>query len=134
MENLHIPATKSSPEIHFNSDTHLLELTGESYPENIAEFYRPVFSWMTTYLNMLDSAQASTFTIELLYCNSSSSKVLLDLLYLLDDASRQGKMITINWMYNPEVESALEVGKEFREDIESLTFNLVPQTIYNDNF
>ncbi len=124
MENLHIEATKSSPEIHLDREQHLLELRGESYPENTAEFYGPVFAWVEEYLEHAED-QDITVKMEIIYFNSSSSKVLMDFFDLLDDAVSEGKKIIVNWIYDEENESALEAGEEFQEDLESLTFNLV---------
>ncbi len=124
MENLEITATKSSPEINFNASTCTLAMTGESYPENTSLFYEPVYQWLDDCLASLDTQQL-VFNIELIYFNSSSSKVLMDLFDTLEDASDEGKNIVVNWIYDEENDSALEYGEEFSEDMEALTFNLV---------
>ena len=124
MENLIIEATKYTPEISFNAETNILEIKGETYPENTAEFYSPVFDWLEQYLNQLQD-QAVTVNMEIIYFNSSSSKVLMDLFDRLEDAVGEGKKIEINWIYDKEDESALEYGEEFQEDLEVLTLNLV---------
>jgi hypothetical protein len=63
--------------------------------------------------------------IEILYFNSSTSKVLMNLFDLLDVASTQGKRVIVNWIYDVENESALEYGEEFKEDIKFIAFNLI---------
>ena len=63
--------------------------------------------------------------IELIYFNSSSSKVLMDLFDTLEEASEDGKDIVLNWIYDEDNEASLEYGEEFAEDMESLSFNLV---------
>ena len=50
MDNLIIEATKYTPKILFDAKNHLLEITGETYPENTAEFYAPVFKWLEGYI------------------------------------------------------------------------------------
>ena len=45
MEILEIKETKSSPKVILNPTTHIHEISGESYPENSAEFYAPIFDW-----------------------------------------------------------------------------------------
>ncbi len=124
MENMEIAATKSTPAIHFDVQTHVLSMAGESYPENTSQFYAPVYRWLEECLDSLEEQQL-VFNIELIYFNSSSSKVLMDLFDLLEDASEEGKNITVNWVYDEENDSALEYGEEFAEDMEELTFNLV---------
>ena len=124
MENLHIPATKSSPEINFDAQTNILAITGESYPENTTQFYESVFKWLDNYIETLQD-QEVIFNIELIYFNSSSSKVLMDLFDILEEASEEDKNIIVNWIYDEENDASLEYGEEFAEDMESLSFNLV---------
>ncbi len=124
MDNLLIEATKYTPEISFNAETNILEIKGETYPENTAEFYSPVFDWLEAYLNQLQD-HAVTVNMEIIYFNSSSSKVLMDLFDRFEDSVRDGKDIIINWIYDKEDESAFEYGEEFQEDLEVLKLNLV---------
>ena len=124
MEDLKIEATKHTPEISFYASKNLLEIKGESYPENTSEFYAPVFSWLEEYFKQLGD-DSVTVNIEIIYFNSSSSKVLMNFFDLLEDESEKGKRIIVNWRYDKENESALEYGEEFQEDVESLVFNLV---------
>ena len=127
MENLLIEATKYTPLISFDHDTNILEIKGETYPENTAEFYSPVFDWLNLYLNQLQEQQV-TVNMEIIYFNSSSSKVLMDLFDHFEEAVIEGKKIVINWFYDKEDESTLEYGEEFQEDLEVLKLNLVEKT------
>jgi hypothetical protein len=124
MENLQIEATKSSPKIDFNAQTNILSIEGESYPENTSQFYQKVFEWLDEYLENLQDEEV-IINMELIYFNSSSSKVLMDIFDILEEASEDDKNITVNWIYDEDNDAALEYGEEFAEDIESLTFNLV---------
>ena len=63
--------------------------------------------------------------LEIIYLNSSSSKILLNLFDMLDDAARRGQEIVINWRYHEESETALECGEEFAEELTTAKFNLV---------
>jgi SiaC family regulatory phosphoprotein len=127
MDNLLIEATKYTPHISFNAETNILDLKGETYPENTAEFYAPVFSWLEEYLQQLGD-QAVRVNMEIIYFNSSSSKVLMDLFDRFEEAVNEGKQISINWIYDKEDDSALEYGEEFQEDLEVLQLNLVEKT------
>ena len=124
MQNLNLSATKSSPEILFDAETNTLSIIGESYPENTAQFYEPVFAWLEEYIDSLEDQQV-TFNMELIYFNSSSSKALMDIFDILEEACDDDKNIVLNWIYDEDNDAALEYGEEFAEDIESLTFNLV---------
>ena len=127
MESWQIEPTKQTPAIYFNENSQLLELKGEMYPENIAEFSEPIFSWLEQYLEQLNE-QTLTINIELNYFNSSSSKMLLDLFDQLEEAvANDNKNIIVNWIYDSDNEYAYEYGEEFQEDLEHLPFHLVPK-------
>jgi len=124
MENLIIEPTKCTPAINFNKKNNILEIKGESYPENTSQFYEPVFEWIEQYFHSIN-IEPVIINIEILYFNSSSSKVLMDLFDLCEEASNEGKSIEVNWRYHEENDMALEYGEEFKEDLEVLNFNLV---------
>lgn len=123
MENLVIEETVTSPRIDLNGQTHIHSFKGESYSDNMYLFYDPVIAWLESYLQALDCK--ATFNFELHYFNSSSSKVLMDIFYMLDDAAQNGKTIVVNWMYDKDNEALEEYGEEFAEDVEDVEFNLV---------
>ena len=50
MENLNIEATERSPKIAFDYENHVLEISGEAYPENNDDFYRPIFNSLQEYI------------------------------------------------------------------------------------
>lgn len=122
MNHLIIEKTEATPGICFDPASGLLELRGESYPENTAEFYAPVFEWLRKYL---PASLDTTVNMEIIYFNSSSSKALMNFFDLLDDSAATGKKIAVNWFYDAGNESALEYGEEFKEDLNRLEFNLV---------
>jgi hypothetical protein len=128
MQNLTILATKSSPYIYFDARNRVLEIKGESYPENAARFYAPVFAWLEEYLASIDDDLPVELNMEIVYFNSSSSKVYMNLFELLQNAVVSGRNIVVNWRYQEENETALECGEEFKEDLHTLTFNLVKTT------
>jgi len=124
-EHWSIKATKQTPAINFDFENHILEIVGESYPENITAFSVPLFSQLEQYLAKLQ-AQTFTVNIELIYFNSSSSKMLLDFFDLLETeaAERNGKII-VNWIYDVDNDSVKEYGEEFQEDLRAIVFNVV---------
>ncbi len=125
MDKLIVEATRSSPAIAFDAETRRLRICGESYPENAAAFYAPVFAWLKTFIAGLEPAATVEIDLEILYLNSSSTKIMLNLLDVLEQAAQDGIQIIINWRYDPENESMLECGQDFSEELEALTFNLV---------
>jgi hypothetical protein len=125
MENLYIAETPSSPEIDFNYSSHLLSMRGESYPENAAKFYGPVLHSLNGYLDSL-SGQRVEFQIALTYFNSSSTKVLYNIMRALDEAAARDNLITVNWYYDEEDDTIHEIGQELHEDYPAVTFNAEP--------
>ncbi len=124
METLKIEPTKYTPEIFFEPEKHFLFIKGESYPENTVEFYAPMFEYVKKYLDGPD-ALPLTVNVDLIYFNSSSSKTLINLFDLLDNAAKQGRKVAINWIYEADDADNLEFGEEFAEDLEYVEFNLV---------
>ncbi len=124
MDSLKIASTKYTPEVSLNLDTHVLEIKGECYPENTTVFFQPIFDWLKNYLTTLEN-QHVTFNIELVYFNSSSSKALINLFDVLEGASKKGKQVMVNWIYETDDEDMKEFGEEFEEDLEVLSFNLI---------
>ena len=122
MENLHIEATKYTPEIKMDFATGTIGMTGKSYPENTFEFYEPIMNWLKEYFEA--PKEKTTVNLEIIYFNSSSSKLFFDFFDLIEE-NKDGNNIEINWIYDEENESAMEAGEDFQEDFESLTFNLV---------
>ncbi len=47
----------------------------------------------------------------------------------LEEDARNGGRIIINWIYDEEDDDKFEMGDEFRDDLESVTFNLTPKKI-----
>ncbi|MCP5158444.1 MAG: DUF1987 domain-containing protein [Gammaproteobacteria bacterium] len=125
MDKLIIEATRSSPAIAFDAETSWLQIRGESYPENAAAFYAPVFAWLKEFLAEHDPAATVQVDLEILYLNSSSTKVMLNLFDLLDQVAQDGAPVVVNWRYDPDNETILECGQDLSEELEALTFNLV---------
>lgn len=126
MEPLIIEKTRSSLAIHFDPRSGTLRMQGESYPENAGKFFEPVLGWLEAYLRELGPDKRTTMEMDIVYFNSSSSKALMDLFLLLEDAAAAGNHVTVIWRYHPENEIALECGEEFAEDCASVHFQLAP--------
>jgi hypothetical protein len=122
MENLKLEATKYTPEILLESSG-VISMVGKSYPENTFEFYSSVMEWLETYFDN-NAAEKTVVNMEIIYFNSSSSKLFFDMFDLLDEA-RGSHDIEINWIYDAENESAQEAGEDFKADFEELTINLL---------
>lgn len=121
MENLYIAPTPSSPQVDFRFDTRTLSLRGESYPENAAAFYGEVIAKLKDYLAQQSGAQIDVH-IALAYFNSSSTKMLFNLIAALNDAVQAGNKVALNWYHDEEDDTILEFGQELSEDFPAIDF------------
>lgn len=132
MENLIIEGTKYTPIINLDAQAGVISMVGKSYPENTFEFYQPVMDWVAEYFSANANANANAnaktvINMEIIYFNSSSSKLFFDFFDVLDEV-KENYELEINWIYDKENESALEAGEDFVDDFENLTINLVEKT------
>lgn len=123
LESLFIEQTKYTPKISLDLEKQHFCFIGKSYPENTFVFYSETMAWIDQYFQQSLTGK-TVIDFEIIYFNSSSSKLFFDLLDLLEEASQKHEL-EINWIYDEENETALEAGEDFKEDFESLNFNLV---------
>lgn len=121
MENITIQETTYTPAIKLEESGEI-SIKGKSYPENAFEFYEPIINWIEEYLDTTTNKTIANF--EIIYFNSSTSKVLFEILDLFEEKCKD-KEIEVNWIYDKEDESSKDAGEELSEDFEELKINLV---------
>lgn len=124
MDNLIIEKTVSTPSIDFDYNMKKLRISGESFPENAAKFYEPVMKWIKEYLNKTEKEETKV-EFEIIYFNSSTSKIFMTIFSLLDEEVERNKNITVDWIASEDNDVAIECGEEFKEDLECISFNIV---------
>jgi hypothetical protein len=115
MKPLSIAATKSTPSVQYEEDEHTLRLEGESYPEDAARFYQPLFQWLRGCLAPADARLSVDLRVS--YLNTSSSKCMLTILDILEEAYQAGRQVSVRWRYSRENEMALECGTELSDGL-----------------
>jgi hypothetical protein len=121
MQNIMIEETKYTPAISLDvSGT--ISMKGKSYPENTFEFYTPIMKWVEEYLE--EDGKKLVVNMEIVYFNSSSSKLFFDFFDLLEE-NKDKHTIEVNWIYDEANESAKEAGEDFIDDFEALSIQLV---------
>jgi hypothetical protein len=123
MDNIKIEATERTPEIDFKFDTRKFAIKNESYPEDVTEFYGPVMDQFKAWIANQNGTDI-IFDFELIYFNSSTAKVLMDLFDLLDEVAQENTVV-INWIYEADDDNMEELGEDFSEDLEEAQFNMV---------
>ncbi|WP_374351232.1 biofilm regulation phosphoprotein SiaC [Chitinimonas sp.] len=111
---LHLAKTQSTPAVEGHWGAGVLSMQGDSYPENSYELYGQVIGWVERYL--AECERPLTLELRLVYLNTSSIKVMMDIFDLLEDAHRQGRNVAVNWYYDPRNERVAELAGEFKED------------------
>ncbi len=125
MNELIIKETKNTPEVNFNAHKGILSFSGKSYPEDAFTFYKPILKWIEKYFT--EELQLNTIiNFNMSYLNSSSSKIIFDILDLVEEFMKEDKYLEVNWIYDEENDSAEEVGENFKEEFSALHFNLSP--------
>lgn len=122
MENLIIEKSKSTPAVQFDANSGYLQIKGESFPENSAKFYSPVLEWIQAYIK--EEAKNMTVEFDISYFNSSTSKVFMTILDILEQAVENGRKIEVKWMCDKDNDTAIECGEEFKEDLIRLPFSV----------
>ena len=114
--------TDTTPYVLIDEEKGYMKFEGESYHENVAEFFKEIFDWLNKFLKT--DFDSFTFDCELKYFNSATVKLLLNILLNMDSADNCGK-ITVNWITTANNKIIIECGEDFKEDLENLKFNLV---------
>lgn len=117
---LEIRGKQRSPEIILDPGKGFLSIKGCSIPENVNQFYAPVLEALEGYIQ--NPAKKTRVVFDLEYVNSTSSQLLLALLYKLRELVDQGYGLTIEWHYMMDDEDIYETGKSYSE-LSGLTFN-----------
>jgi hypothetical protein len=112
MNRLYINGSSITPNIDFNPAIGTFEISGKSIPEDSVGFYAPVIEWIEEYA--ISPLSNTVVCIKLEYFNTSSSKVLLDILYLLEKIEN----IVVEWYYDEDDEDMEETAMDFDEVVE----------------
>lgn len=123
MEKIVIDATPRSPDISFDFENNSFSIRGESYPEDVNEFYGELIEKLEAHLSNLQQGNVN-FYFELIYFNSSTAKILMGLFEMLDEAAEQNNTVHIVWAYEEDDDNMEELGEEFCEDLEYATYKL----------
>ena len=123
MDNIRINATKRTPEVDFDFGKNVFTLRGEAYSEDIIAFFEPIQESLETHLSDQDGAQIQ-FNCELIYFNSATASVIVNLFETLDEAAKAGNHVVITWAYEEGDDSMEELGEEFAEDLEHATLKM----------
>ena len=125
MESLYIndyPDQINYPVVDFNYNTGICEISGESYMEDSYVFYESLLNWFKDYF---DEKRPITFNIKLIYFNTSSSRLILELLDLVKAYIDNGGKAEINWFYKKKDPDMKREISDFKDET-NLEINILP--------
>lgn len=115
--------TGSTPYILIDEEKGYIRFEGESFHENVADFYKDVDTWLRSYLET--DFKTLTFDCELKYFNSSTAKLLLNILMEMDAHTTANRKVVVNWITAEGNDIIIECGEDFQEEMANLEFNLI---------
>ena len=116
MEALIIEATDETPKVVLDPANNNFEFSGKSLPEDVTTFYSPVLDWLDSYSESPNPKTIVKFN--LVYFNTASSKLILDILFKLEEFFENGQDIAVEWHYQEEDEDMEEAGEEYADLVE----------------
>lgn len=105
-----------TPEIKFDPGNNFFIIKGRSLPEDANDFYAPYKNWLKNYFQ--GSIHDAEFILHIDYFNSASSRIILDIMYILRDSINEGNNIKIVWKYEADDDEMMTVGEEIQAIIE----------------
>ena len=118
MKKLIIDKTYNSPKVILDPDNKKFEISGESRPEDVSEFYVPILKWFDDFGTGLKEKKISgspsqmEFKFNIEYFNSISATFILDIIKKIEKLRSSGSDIMIKWYYEEDDEDMLEAGKQ----------------------
>ncbi len=122
MNSIKIESQEDTPKIVFDPENNIFEISGRSLPEDASLFYEPIIEWLKEYAE--NPNENTDLHIKMNYFNTASSKLLLDILMIMEDMVEAGNNCIIKWFYDEEDEDMEEAGEEYSELID-VPFELV---------
>jgi hypothetical protein len=110
MKKIVIEETKSSPAVMLDPVGGKLEFRGHSFLDNAYEFYNPIIEWVKKYS---EQPQPETNVLfDMSYINTSSQRMIFDVLKKLNHMYKNGHKVTVNWLYDEIDDDLKDVGND----------------------
>jgi len=126
METIKIQGTDDTPTVILDKENGVFEFSGRSLPEDVNAFYEPILDWLSDYSE--ESNDQTVVTFKLVYFNTASSKLILDILLKFEEIGEGGSEVLIKWFYPEDDEDMEEAGEEYA-DIVEIPFEQISYTL-----
>lgn len=115
IRRIFIEPTSETPKVVLDKENNIIELAGNSLPEDVLSFYEPILGWFDEYSTLPNETTQVVFSLE--YYNTSSSKMILRLLEKCRDLHRKGHKIEVHWHYLEDDDDMIEAGEDYSENV-----------------
>jgi hypothetical protein len=109
MQTLEMKGTAATPGVLFDGHTGSLQITGRALADDADRFFEPAMSWLREYSKAPKASTQLSFKLD--YLNPESSKVILDILTLVEKLPGA----RVYWNFRNGDEDMEETGEEFAE-------------------
>lgn len=115
--------TDSTPYVLVDEEKKYIKFEGDSFHEDVIEFFSEINNWLEGYLST--GFGQLTFDCQMDYFNSSTAKILFNMLMYMDEQVVDDKRIIVNWIVAEDNDIIIEFGEDFEEEVNNLEFNIV---------
>jgi len=129
MDTLTIKQQNNTIGVILDKENKKFVFIGRSLPENTVKFFEPVMKWLEEYKN--DPLEETYVDMNFIYFNTSSAKIILEVLQEFDNIHKLGGEVKITWHYMADDYDIKEAGEEY-ESMVSIPFEYVehPESDY----
>lgn len=106
-----LKGSMSFPSVTLDVNANEFVIQGSSIPEDAKEFYVPIINWIDKYFESPN--KQTTFVFELIYFNTASSKMILDILLRIKEEIDKGVNVRVIWKYYEDDEDIMESGEDY---------------------
>ncbi len=122
METLTIKQKNNTVGVVLDKENKKFVFEGRSLPENTVKFFEPIMKWIEEY--KADPNDETHIDMNFIYFNTSSAKIILEVLQEFDSIHKEGKAVKVTWHYMEEDYDIKEAGQEY-ETMVSVPFEYV---------
>lgn len=115
-------ATKRTPYVLIDGTSGRFEMSGESMPEDLRQFFDPVLAELEAELMRCKQLSAR---FQLVYFNSASARAIFDLIMRFDKMATGGASVQIRWVAEEDDDTMREYGEDFSIHIKTADFKVV---------
>jgi len=112
MKKLYVEGNMQAPEVNLDISGEL-SINGISTPENVMEFYNPVFEWISEFVKTKPTKLQFKMFFD--YLNTSSTRVLVELIKHINQKAKSNNVeASFIWQYEDDDEDMMEFGEELK--------------------